>query len=103
MVFSGLRVCPLGRKTTMQTTVVKTPANRGLNRFRNITACESTYVVYLKKVSIDLPCLHQSVLIPFGTDDDHRVVLKSISGGVDCEHKYINAAYVDVSFLKIFI
>ena len=36
----------------------------------------------------------------FGTDDDHRVVLKSISGGVECEHDYINAAYVDVSFLK---
>ena len=41
-------------------------------------------------------------MTPFGTDDDHRVVLKSISGGVDCEHNYINAAYVDVSFLKIF-
>ena len=37
-------------------------------------------------------------MIPFGTDDDHRVVLKSISGGVDYEHDYINAAYVDVSF-----
>ena len=35
----------------------------------------------------------------FGTDDDHRVVMKSISGGVDCEHDYINAAYIDVSFL----
>ena len=35
----------------------------------------------------------------FGTDDDHRIVLKSISGGVDCEHDYINAAYIDVSFL----
>ena len=36
----------------------------------------------------------------FETDDDHRVVLKSISGGVDCEHDYINAAYVDVSSLE---
>ena len=40
------------------------------------------------------------ICFPFGTDDDHRVVLKSISGGVDCEHNYINAAYVDVSSLK---
>ena len=38
----------------------------------------------------------------FDTDDDHRVVLKSISGGVECEHDYINAAYIDVSFLKMF-
>ena len=29
-------------------------------------------------------------------DDDHRVVLKSISEGVDCEHDYINATYIDV-------
>ena len=40
------------------------------------------------------------IYFPFGTDDNHRVVLKSISGGVDCEHDYINAAYVDVSFLR---
>ena len=40
------------------------------------------------------------ICFPFGTDDDHCVVLKSISGGVDCEHNYINAAYVDVSSLK---
>ena len=39
----------------------------------------------------------------FDTDDDHRIVLKSISGGVDCEHDYINAAYIDVSFLKMFV
>ena len=31
-----------------------------------------------------------------GTDDDHRVVLESISNGVDCEHDYINASYIDV-------
>ena len=41
------------------------------------------------------------ICFPIVTDDDHRVVLKSISGGVDCEHNYINAAYVDVSFLKV--
>ena len=38
----------------------------------------------------------------FGTDDDHRVVLKSISGSVDCEHNYINATYIDASFLRFF-
>ena len=31
-----------------------------------------------------------------GTDDDHRVVLESISDGVDCEHDYMNASYIDV-------
>ena len=31
-----------------------------------------------------------------GTDDDHCVVLKSISDGVNCEHDYINATYIDV-------
>ena len=36
-----------------------------------------------------------------GTDDDHRIVLKSISEGVDCEHDYINATYIDVRPLKI--
>ena len=34
----------------------------------------------------------------FVTDDDHRVVLKSISGGVNTKHDYVNAAYIDVSF-----
>ena len=29
-------------------------------------------------------------------DDDHRVVLESISDSVDCEHDYINATYIDV-------
>ena len=29
-------------------------------------------------------------------DDDHRVVLKSISDGVNCEHDYVNASYIDV-------
>ena len=32
-------------------------------------------------------------------DDDHRVVLESISDGVDCEHDYINATYIDVRYL----
>ena len=36
-----------------------------------------------------------------GTDDDQRVVLKSISDGMDCEHDYINATYIDVRALKI--
>ena len=40
------------------------------------------------------------ICFPFGTDDDHHVVLKSISGGVECEHNYINAAYIDASFLR---
>ena len=35
-------------------------------------------------------------IFSLGTDDDHRVVLKSISDGVDCEHDYINATYIDV-------
>ena len=37
-----------------------------------------------------------------GTDDGHRVVLKSISDGVDCEHDYINATYIDVRSLKMY-
>ena len=44
--------------------------------------------------------IDKKICFPFVTDDDHRVVLKSISGSVDCEHNYINAAYVDVSSLK---
>ena len=35
-------------------------------------------------------------LFSIGTDDDHRVVLRSISDGVDSEHDYINATYIDV-------
>ena len=31
-----------------------------------------------------------------GIDDGHRVILKFISGGVDCDHDYINATYIDV-------
>ena len=40
-------------------------------------------------------------IFSIGTDDDHRVILKSISDGVDCEHDYINATYIDVRSLKI--
>ena len=36
----------------------------------------------------------------YSTDDDHRVVLKSISDGVDCEHNYINATYIDVRLVE---
>ena len=39
-------------------------------------------------------------LFSLGTDDGHHVVLESISEGVDCEHDYINATYIDVRFLK---
>ena len=35
-------------------------------------------------------------MFSLGIDDDHRVVLESISDGVDCEHDYINASYIDV-------
>ena len=35
-----------------------------------------------------------------GIDDDHRVALQSISDGVDCEHDYINATYIDVRALE---
>ena len=35
-------------------------------------------------------------LFSHGTDDGHRVVLKSFSDDVDCEHDYINATYIDV-------
>ena len=76
-----------------QTIIGKSSANRPLNRFRNITACEPTITV-TQRSSYSL------FGFPFGTDDDHRVVLKSISGGVDCEHDYINAAYIDVSSLE---
>ena len=37
----------------------------------------------------------------YSTDDDNRVALKSISDGVDCEHDYINATYIDVRALKM--
>ena len=35
-------------------------------------------------------------------DDGHRVILESISGGVDCEHDYINASYIDVRLANIY-
>ena len=39
-------------------------------------------------------------LFSLGIDDDHHVALKSISDGVDCEHDYINATYIDVRALE---
>ena len=39
-------------------------------------------------------------LFSLGIDDDHRVALQSISDGVDCEHDYINATYIDVRALE---
>ena len=53
--------------------------------------------------------LFQNIIFPFTLftklfslviDDDHRVALKSISDGVDCEHDYINATYIDVRLLE---
>ena len=35
-------------------------------------------------------------MFSYGIDDGHRVILESISVGVDCEHDYINATYIDV-------
>ena len=59
--------------------------------------------MFLKEVVVYFRgSIDKNFTFSFGTDDDHCVVLKSISGGVDCEHDYINAAYIDVSFLKIF-
>ena len=51
------------------------------------------FIIILKQFSTPIFSLE--------TDDDHRVVLKSISDGVDCEHDYINATYIDVRALKI--
>ena len=39
-------------------------------------------------------------LFSLGTDDGRRVALQSISDGVDCEHDYINATYIDVRALE---
>ena len=39
-------------------------------------------------------------MFSLGIDDGHRVILESISGGVDCEHDYINASYIDVRLLE---
>ena len=33
-------------------------------------------------------------------DDGHRVVLKSISDVMDCDHDYINATYIDVRLFE---
>ena len=38
-------------------------------------------------------------IFSLGIDDGHRVILESISDGVDCEHDYINATYIDVRYL----
>ena len=35
-----------------------------------------------------------------GIDDDHRVVLESIFDGLNCEHDYMNASYIDVRPLE---
>ena len=44
-----------------------------------------------------MPNLQNSVCVfSLVIDDGHRVVLKSISDGVDCDHDYINATYIDV-------
>ena len=44
-------------------------------------------------------CLIHKIMLVYillGIDDGRRVVLKSISDGVDCDHDYINATYIDV-------
>ena len=44
-------------------------------------------------------CLILKIMLVYSLlriDDGHRVVLKSISDGVDCQHDYINATYIDV-------
>ena len=49
------------------------------------------FIIFLKK----------QLSFSLGTDDDHRVVLKSISDGVEYEHDYINATYMDVRSLGV--
>ena len=46
--------------------------------------------------------MHKIILvyILLGIDDGRRVVLKSISDGVDCDHDYINATYIDVRLVE---
>ena len=65
--------------------------------FNNVLKGSSRVFYVYFRGSID-----KTFAFSFGTDDDRRVVLKSISGGVDREHDYINAAYIDVSSLQIF-
>ena len=66
--------------------------NKLLNRFTNITVCESL------SLSLSLP--HMNVVIYIVSDDDNRVKLKAIAGRPDCHHDYINASYIDVSGLR---
>ena len=39
---------------------------------------------------------NSACVFSLGTDDGHRVILKSIHDVMDCEHDYINGAYIDV-------
>ena len=55
---------------------------------------------------IIIRCVHPYVLtmhnVPYDflvSDDDNRVVLKPIDGIDDCQHDYINASFVNVSYI----
>ena len=63
------------------------------NKMYNI--CKWYWIVYISQMFIPFNIILKKQF-SLGTDDDHRVVLESISDGVDCEHDYINATYVDV-------
>ena len=74
--------------------VGKSEANKPLNRFRNITACElrqrsnSRFGIV---VIIIMYIMHTNSL-----DDDHLISLVPIPNIPECQNDYINASYIDV-------
>ena len=37
--------------------------------------------------------------LSINTDDDNRIILKPLNGSTDCQNDYINASYVDASYI----
>ena len=68
--------------------------------FTSLTVAIIAYIYF----SYTFECLIHKIMLAniffLATDDDHRVVLESIFDGVDCEHDYMNASYIDVRPLE---
>ena len=77
-----------------EVSIGRSDEHRHLNRFRNITACEfNTSYSFLSYNCHDFLC---------ALDDDCRISLEKIPNFPACQHDYINASYVDVSWCYMF-
>ena len=88
-----------GKESERSTAIAK--QHKDENRFGNILVCKFLRIFYTKF----LLWIHTHTLTPawFPADDDNLIILDPIPGQEDCQSDYINACYVDVSVVCVWV